>query len=89
MSGSSNSADSPAIYYDIVAGSQEQTNRDRTFVVEEDGDGGALVKYGGSRQLDYEQLKSYNITVRATVSGRDQRRPRDFALWGQPSVGPG
>ncbi|XP_043190768.1 DE-cadherin-like isoform X2 [Amphibalanus amphitrite] len=63
----SNSPDSPAIYYDIVAGSQEQTNRDRTFVVEEDGDGGAIVKYGGSRQLDYEKLESYNITVRATT----------------------
>ena len=36
-------------------------------MVEEDGDGGAVVKYGGSRQLDFEKLESYNITVRATV----------------------
>ena len=50
-----------------MAGSQEQTNRDRTFVVEEDGEGYAIVKYGGSRQLDYEKLESYNITLRATV----------------------
>ena len=52
-----------------MRGSQAQTNRDLTFVLEEDDDGGALVKYGKTRNLDYEQLKSYNITVRATVSG--------------------
>ncbi|XP_037090914.1 DE-cadherin-like [Pollicipes pollicipes] len=61
----SSSPTSPNVYYDIVHGSQEQTNKFRTFVIDEDGSGGAIIKYGGSRQLDYEQIKEYNITVRA------------------------
>lgn len=63
----SNSAASSAVYYDIVHGSHEQTNKFRTFVIDEDGNGGAVIKYGGSRPLDYEQVKEYNVTVRATV----------------------
>ncbi|XP_037090978.1 DE-cadherin-like [Pollicipes pollicipes] len=61
---------SPNVYYDVVSGSQEHTNKFRTFVVDEDGEGGAIVRYGGSRQLDYEQIKAYNITVEATTDQR-------------------
>ena len=56
------------MYYDIVHGSQEHTNKYRTFVIDDDGAGGAVIKYGGSRQLDFEHIREYNITVRAMVS---------------------
>ena len=49
-------------------GSQEHTNKYRTFVIDDDGAGGAVIKYGGSRQLDFEHIREYNITVRAMVS---------------------
>ena len=59
--------DSPKVYYELVHGAQEQTNKFRTFVVDENEKGEAIVRYGGTRQLDYEQTMAYNITVVATV----------------------
>ena len=64
----SSSPTNPNVYYDIVHGSQEQANKFRTFVIDEDGAGGAIIKYGGSRPLDYEKIKEYTLTVRAMVS---------------------
>ncbi|XP_043236819.1 neural-cadherin-like isoform X1 [Amphibalanus amphitrite] len=61
----SSSPTNPNVYYDIVHGSQEQANKFRTFVIDDDGAGGAIIKYGGSRPLDYEKIKEYTLTVRA------------------------
>ncbi|XP_043205387.1 DE-cadherin-like isoform X2 [Amphibalanus amphitrite] len=63
----SNLEGSPKVYYELLHGAQEQTNKFRTFVVDENEDGEAIVRYGGTRQLDYEQTPAYNITVVATT----------------------
>lgn len=65
--------DNPSVFYTIIRGSTEQTNKQRTFYLNTRKDG--LYTYADiilNQYLDYEKFTFYNLTVRAENNGNQQ-----------------
>ena len=65
---SSGIEDNPTVFYKIIRGSTDQTNKYDTFYLQQRKEGDytyADVKV--NHPLDYERIKEYNLTVRVEV----------------------
>ncbi len=71
---SSGIEDNPTVFYQLIRGSTDQTNKYDTFYLQQRQKNGwthADVKV--NHPLDYERIKEYNLTIRVEVSlGRIQ-----------------
>ena len=66
---SSGIEDNPTVFYKIIRGSTDQTNKYDTFYLQQRKEGSktyADIKV--NHPLDYERIKEYNLTVRVEVS---------------------
>ena len=66
---SSGIEDNPTVFYRIIRGSTDQTNKYDTFYLQQRKEGDytyADIKV--NHPLDYERIKEYNLTVRVEVS---------------------
>ena len=66
---SSGIEDNPTIFYQLIRGSTDQTNKYDTFYLQQRQDNGwtyADVKV--NQPLDFERIKEYNLTIRVEVS---------------------
>ena len=66
---SSGIEDNPTIFYQLIRGSTDQTNKYDTFYLQQRQDNGwtyADVKV--NQPLDYERIKEYNLTIRVEVT---------------------
>ena len=65
---SSGIEDNPTIFYQLIRGSTDQTNKYDTFYLQQRQDNGwtyADVKV--NQPLDFERIKEYNLTIRVEV----------------------
>ena len=65
---SSGIEDNPTVFYKIIRGSTDQTNKYDTFYLQQRKEGSktyADIKV--NHPLDYERIKEYNLTVRVEV----------------------
>ena len=70
---SSGIADNPTIFYQLIRGSTDQTNKYDTFYLQQRQDNGwtyADVKV--NQPLDFERIKEYNLTIRVENNGAQQ-----------------
>ena len=70
---SSGIEDNPTVFYRLIRGSTDQTNKYDTFYLQQRKENGwtyADVKV--NHPLDYERIKEYNLTIRVEVRGVDQ-----------------
>ena len=77
---SSGIEDNPTVFYRIIRGSTDQTNKYDTFYLQQRKEGDytyADIKV--NHPLDYERIKEYNLTVRVEVSVHIMR----FLIWTQ------
>ncbi|PRD29990.1 UNVERIFIED_CONTAM: CadN [Trichonephila clavipes] len=61
--------DNPTVFYTLMKGSTEQTNKKDTFYLDQrnlNGDTWADIQV--NYPLDYERIQQYNLTVRVEVS---------------------
>ena len=68
---SSGIEDNPTIFYQLIRGSTDQTNKYDTFYLQQRQENGwtyADVKV--NQPLDFERIKEYNLTIRVEVGGR-------------------
>ena len=80
---SSGIEDNPTVFYKIIRGSTDQTNKYDTFYLQQRKEGSktyADIKV--NHPLDYERIKEYNLTVRVEVSDMNTYVLDD--LWCQP-----
>ena len=80
---SSGIEDNPTVFYKIIRGSTDQTNKYDTFYLQQRKEGSktyADIKV--NHPLDYERIKEYNLTVRVEVS--DMNTYVLDVLWCQP-----
>ncbi len=69
MNFSSGIEDNPTVFYQLIRGSTDQTNKYDTFYLQQRHQNGwthADVKV--NHPLDYERIKEYNLTIRVEVS---------------------
>ncbi|UYV85015.1 hmr-1 [Cordylochernes scorpioides] len=63
----------PTVFYTLMKGSTEQTNKKDTFYLNQRSDNGATVAdIFVNYQLDYEKIQHYNLTVRVLNNGKSQ-----------------
>ena len=70
---SSGIVDNPTIFYQLIRGSTDQTNKYDTFYLQQRQDNGwtyADVKV--NQPLDFERIKEYNLTIRVENNGAQQ-----------------
>ena len=70
---SSGIEDNPTIFYQLIRGSTDQTNKYDTFYLQQRQDNGwtyADVKV--NQPLDFERIKEYNLTIRVENNGAQQ-----------------
>ena len=68
VSSSSGIEDNPTVFYQLIRGSTDQTNKYDTFYLQQRHENGftyADVKV--NHPLDYERIKQYNLTIRVEV----------------------
>ena len=68
---SSGIEDNPTIFYQLIRGSTDQTNKYDTFYLQQRQENGwtyADVKV--NQPLDFERIKEYNLTIRVEVGSR-------------------
>ena len=82
---SSGIEDNPTVFYKIIRGSTDQTNKYDTFYLQQRKEGDytyADVKV--NHPLDYERIKEYNLTVRVEVPIYFFKPPVVMAGLGRP-----
>lgn len=62
---SSSKASSTLVFFELVNGQTEPTNKGAMFTIETDGNTAQLKL---DKDLDYETVSKYTLTIRATVS---------------------
>ena len=70
--GSSGIENNPTVFYKLIPGSTDQTNKYDTFYLQQRLENG--VTYADIKvndPLDYERIKEYNLTIRVEVSRPD------------------
>ena len=66
---SSGIEDNPTVFYKIIRGSTDQTNKYDTFYLQQRKEGTkTFADIKVNHPLDYERIKEYNLTVRVEVS---------------------
>ena len=65
---SSGIEDNPTVFYQLIRGSTDQTNKYDTFYLQQKiVDGWTYADIKVNHPLDYERIKEYNLTVRVEV----------------------
>ena len=80
---SSGIEDNPTIFYQLIRGSTDQTNKYDTFYLQQRQENGwtyADVKV--NQPLDFERIKEYNLTIRVEVSEIFSWGWNIFVMWG-------
>ena len=68
---SSGIEDNPTVFYQLIRGSTDQTNKYDTFYLQQKiVDGWTYADIKVNHPLDYERIKEYNLTVRVEVKSR-------------------
>ena len=66
---SSGIEDNPTVFYQLIRGSTDQTNKYDTFYLQQKiVDGWTYADIKVNQPLDYERIKEYNLTVRVEVN---------------------
>ena len=65
---SSGYKDNPMVFYSLVRGSSEETNKNKMFFIEKhQRDGLMYADVRVNQPLDFERVKEYNLTIRVEV----------------------
>ena len=65
---SSGIEDNPTVFYQLIRGSTDQTNKYDTFYIQQRvSDGWTYADVKVNHPLDYERIKEYNLTLRVEV----------------------
>ena len=68
---SSGIEDNPTVFYQLIRGSTDQTNKYDTFYLQQKiVDGWTYADIKVNHPLDYERIKEYNLTVRVEVKNK-------------------
>ena len=75
---SSGIEDNPTVFYQLIRGSTDQTNKYDTFYLQQKKvDGWTYADIKVNHPLDYERIKEYNLTVRVEVKIQNNREEID------------